>query len=138
LKKLIILLLCSSFFGCVTSSQQKMDVSLPKMERRFISLRQVRMGMSRQEVKSVLALPIITGYELKDPQGKHYQPLTSSNPQRSKDFTSEGKAYSVDYYLAGIKKPDGKVSDDELIPLVFLNDKLVGQGWDYLRKLKGQ
>ncbi len=35
---------------------------------------------------------------------------------------------------AKVKKSDDKITDDELAPLVFQNDKLIGQGWDFFKK----
>jgi len=106
------------------------------MARRFVILRQVQIGMSRTEVRAVLALPVIVGYELRDRGLQRYKPLTEENPRKSQSFKRGGKEYFVDYYLVGIQNQDGKITDDELAPLVFYREELIGMGWDYLNKLK--
>ena len=106
------------------------------MTRRFISLRQVHVGMTRSEVGSVLAFPVITGYELSDPQGQQYKPITQKNPYRTEVFEKNRKSYTIDYYLVGIKNQDDKIADEELVPLVYHDKKLIGLGWEYVEKIK--
>ncbi len=105
--------------------------------RKFIGEEKVKPGMSREEVLSLLGDKVVTGYELTDPKGDQYRALSATNPWRTETVSRGRRTYVVDYYLAGIRTPDDKVTDDELLPLVFLNDRLVGTGWDFLtRKIK--
>ncbi len=106
------------------------------MSRRFISLRQILPDMTRKEVAAVLGDEVVIGYQLIDEKSRRYKPITVPNPYRKERFVRGGMLYVVDYYLAGIKTPDGKVTDDELIPFVFAGDKLVGTGWLFLKKLR--
>ena len=139
MKKILFVFVCSMMLGCAMTSEEVTEGSdLPQMTRRFISLRQVRMGMTRQEVASVLAFPIITGYELRDSNAEQYQPLTSQNPHRTETFDKAGHSYNIEYYLAGIEHQDDQIEDDELVPLVFKDDTLVGMGWDFVKKLKSE
>ena len=48
----------------------------------------------------------------------------------------DGKKYSVLYYISSIVKPDGLVSEDELTPLVFDGEILVGKGLDELDRIR--
>lgn len=115
------------------------EAKMSGMTRRFISLRQVHDGMTREEVKSVLGAQVITGYELADVHSDQYKPVTTPNPFRSEQLRKGLKVYDVDYYILGINETDGQVADDELVPLVFVNDQLVGTGWMYLnRQVKGE
>lgn len=109
------------------------------MQQRFITTSQLRMGLSRAQVEALLGKEVVIGYSLIDEQSGQYKPLTVANPQRSEVTSKNNKTYSIDYYLIGIKVADDKTSDDELVPLTFQNDRLIGIGWDFLRKnVKGQ
>jgi len=135
-----LLMICLLAVGCGLSVAELEPVAvekpvLIKMTRRFVTLRQVQVGMSRTEVRAVLALPIIVGYELYDRAGQQYKPLTEKNPQRSESLNRNSKEYEIDYYLVGIQLQDGQISDDEIAPLIFRGDKLIGIGWDYLKRL---
>ncbi len=110
--------------------------AMPDMKRRFVSLQQVRIGMSRTEVKSLLALPVVVGYELIDREGRQYKPLTMINPHRAEVIRQGSKAYEVDYYLVGICRQDDMVSDEELMPLIYFNDKVVALGWEAVTRLR--
>jgi len=88
--------------------------------------------MTRLEVKGILGERVVTGYEMTDPKRGQFRPLTIENPYKTGIFIKDEKRYDVDYYVVGIKVPDDKISDDEVVPLVFFQDKLVGQGWQFL------
>lgn len=132
-KILIWLFLLGAVCGCAGTAEQWQATDEPVLTRRFLTLRQIYPGMTRSEVQGVLGQEVIIGYEILDPQAGQYRPITQKNPFRSEQVQSSGKTYDVDYYFVGIKNADGKISDDELVPLVFAKDKLLGQGWDYLK-----
>lgn len=55
------------------------------------------------------------------------------NPYRSETLTGkDGKTYEVLYYYTDLKQRDDKITDDELTPLVFENQKLIGWGYPFL------
>ena len=55
------------------------------------------------------------------------------NPHRSETLTGkDGKIYEVLYYYTDLKQRDDKITDDELTPLVFENQKLIGWGYSFL------
>ena len=101
------------------------------MQHRFISVSQLHTGLTRVEVATLLGKEIVTGYALVDEAGDQYKPITVGNPYRAEVIEKNKKTYAVDYYLIGIRTADDKVSDDELIPVIFNNDRLVGIGWDF-------
>ncbi|MDD5597917.1 MAG: DUF3192 domain-containing protein [Victivallaceae bacterium] len=45
---------------------------------------------------------------------------------------------NVWYYYVNTEWYDGRTTEDECMPLVFKNDKLVGWGWDYFEKARIQ
>lgn len=109
------------------------------LQQRFITTSQLHMGLNRAEVEALLGKEVVIGYSLVDEKSEQYKPLTIVNPQRSEIVNRNNKTYSVDYYLIGIKVADDKISDEELVPLIFQDDRLVGIGWDFLGKtVKGQ
>ena len=109
------------------------------MQQRFVTTSQLHVGLSRTQVEALLGKEVVIGYSLVDEKSEQYKPLTMVNPQRSEMVNKNNITYSIDYYLIGIKVADDKISDDELVPLTFQNDRLVGIGWDFLRKnVKGQ
>jgi hypothetical protein len=116
-----------------TSRQQELS-RMTGMSRKFLSIRQVYEGMTRQEAASVLSQQVVIGYELSDEKDQQYKPIVLQNPYRTETLIKKGKEFLVDYYLVGIQEPDGKVADDELVPLVFFKDKLIGTGWLFLNK----
>jgi len=143
-KRIAVILVCFLSIGCAVMGEEAdlsptemarrvEEIEASAMVRRFVSLRLVHQGMTRQEIQSVLNDKVIVGYELTDPAGRQYKPLTVDNPYRSQTVMRADKEYVVDYYLAGIKEQDDRVTDDELVPLVFYQDKLIGTGWAFLK-----
>ncbi|MCK5214024.1 MAG: hypothetical protein KAR05_01565 [Candidatus Omnitrophica bacterium] len=136
MRNIILLFVCFILTGCMSlledpTPEVESAANIPVMKRRFVSLRQVRNGMTKSEVASVVGYKVVVGYELIDLNKEQYKPVTLENPYRSEVMQKNGKRYDIDYYLVGIQEPDDKVSDDELVPLVFQKDKLIGQGWEY-------
>lgn len=115
-------------------SRAKEEAKMLSFQRRFVSLRQVQPGMTRQEVRSVLNSQLIIGYELLDEDSQQYKPVTMPNPYKTETRQQRGADFTVDYYFVGIEHPDDKITDDELVPLVFSEDKLVGTGWLFLQE----
>ena len=138
MNRLLIAIICLVVSGCVTFEERDLYnenvIASGKTARRFISLRQVHKGMTRKEVASILGNKIVTGYELVDPAVGQYKPITTKNPYRTEKVNKGAFSYNIDYYIEKINVQDGIVSDDELVPLVFRDDKLVGKGWDFLKK----
>ena len=58
-------------------------------------------------------------------------------PYRSETLSlSNGKRLELLYYHTDMKTPDGAVTDDELTPVVLIEDKLIGWGWILVRRFK--
>ena len=133
-------ILCGLLTGCSLALDEMSPFETAKrielsrvstMSRRFVSLGQIYPGMTRQDVRGILGNKVVVGYELSDPAAQQYKPMTVDNPYRSEVITKGKKQFVADYYLSGIEKADDVVSDDELVPLVFQDDKLAGMGWAY-------
>jgi len=142
-QKVFVFLLCVFLYGCVTIEETTSAYSFvsekkPEEEfgRKFLSTRQALEGMTKKEVESVLGKEVLVGYELTQRESGQYKPITLENPYRTEPLQKAKKSYQVDYYLVGIAQPDNVVSDNELVPLVFLDDKLIGKGWGFLNNIK--
>ena len=92
-------------------------------------------GMSIDDVHDVMGQHLIIGYSL-DPDIKDYTPQTIPNPFKAEIVKWAGDNYTVEYYATRITNPDGAITDDELIPLIFKDDKLIARGWKALANIK--
>jgi hypothetical protein len=121
--------------GCATVSEEPQILesgSFPKPLRSVSQMQLVQMGMLKSEVRSLLDEKITIGYEQHDSQGQAYTPLVLNNPYRMETVKNGSKVFEIYYYFIGIKKVDGNITDDELLPVVFQNDRLVGKGWNFV------
>ncbi len=132
-KRAVLSLFLLTCWGCATTGQQPYS-QINLASRRFLSLRQIYVGMTRQEVAGVLGNQVIVGYEIHDEETGQYTPMTVKNPYRQEQVAEGDKVYEIDYYFVGINAADGQITDDELAPLVFVKDQLMGYGWEYLNK----
>jgi len=48
---------------------------------------------------------------------------------------SDGQIFEVMLYYTGLKVGDNQVSDDELVPVILEDGKVVGWGWGYLNQV---
>ncbi len=141
MKRAFVLGCCFLVAGCAGAPVAPVAVvaSPEFMHRQFITTSQLQIGLTRAEVAGILGKQVVVGYALADDATEQYKPITVGNPQRSQTLTKNNKTFTIDYYLVGIKIADDKISDDELLPLVFEQDRLVGIGWDFFNKsVKGQ
>ncbi len=141
MNKAFLLLSLVFLAGCVVTTQ---EASLPTIsettalrnEKGLTNIGKVYVGMTFSEVKTVMGNVTTIGYEKSPLNTSGNEAITIKNPYREETLDIKGKQYLVAYYFINVLKSDEMVSDDELIPLVFLNDYLVGKGWDFFIKLK--
>lgn len=128
-----IILLSLILSGCATtpvynpmqaSSQQEIVLNES-------GLKSVQDGMSMDQVHGIMGQALVIGYAFQSPG---YKPLTIPNPYKSETLKDAG--YVIEYYIDAIHQPDGIVSENELMPLVFKNDKLIGRGWPLANSLR--
>lgn len=96
------------------------------------AIKKLLLGISREEALALIGRSTTIGYELRQGSADEYQAITVPNPHKSQQFTKGSNVYQVDYYLVQINKADDNVTDDELMPLVFESNRLIGKGWDFL------
>ncbi|MBN1405150.1 MAG: DUF3192 domain-containing protein [Candidatus Omnitrophica bacterium] len=54
------------------------------------------------------------------------------NPFKTELLKTNNKTYEILYYYTDIIHSDADISEDELTPIVFENNKLIGFGWQVL------
>jgi len=91
----------------------------------------VQDGMSPDQVHKIMGQELVIGYAF---QSNNYKPQTIPNPYKSE--TIKDTDYVIEYYIESISQPDGVVSDNELMPLIFKNNKLIGRGWPLLKSVR--
>jgi len=91
----------------------------------------IQEGMSLDQVHKIMGQELVVGYAL---SGPNYKPLTIPNPYKSE--TIQGTDYFIEYYIDAIRQPDGKIGDNELIPLIFKEGKLFGRGWPLANSIR--
>ena len=128
-----IIFLILSLAGCATSivynpMQVASQEELLLNESGFKGIQDVQ---SIDQVHQIMGPQLLIGYTFQDP---NYKPLTVSNPYKSEDI--KGTGYFIEYYIEVIRQPDGIVSDDELMPLIFKNGKLIGRGWPLANSIR--
>ncbi|MBI5149718.1 MAG: DUF3192 domain-containing protein [Candidatus Omnitrophica bacterium] len=141
MKKFFIGLYCLALSGCVSvqtlpDSPQGQGAGRP--DPRLTRVGQTRVGMTYLEAAAAMGEKTVIGYERLDPRSEAYTPITVNNPYRKEFLRVAGKSYDVFYYFTNIRKADGIISDDELTPLVFENNVLIGEGRDFLNTLKSR
>lgn len=114
MRRLIILLLILLMVGCASSVEQIRTQNRENLLRLSI-------GMEKFDVLQIMGTETVKDinnpYRVETPQGK------------------DGDLYEVLFYHTDIKKNDHLVTDDELTPLVFKDNKLIGWGWAFLSEI---
>lgn len=99
-------------------------------QQNFNNLSRLKTGMNRKDVSEVMGDKKNVQTYLMDKEAE-----ILSNPHRTESLAGTGdRRFEVDYYYAYGKKRDGKITIDELCPVIFLEGILYGVGWDAYRK----
>ncbi len=146
MKKIVFLLCCFFVGGCTFETINEPPVlggketglSQPSKDSRLTRINSVRVGMTSKEVAATIGEKTTIGYERPDITSSAYHPVAVNNPYHKELLRAADKTYDVFYYFTHIQRADGIISSDELTPLVFEKDILIGKGWDFLNKLKNQ
>ena len=135
---LLVLLMCLS--GCVTlPADQDSTVRANRDQKRsagptaLTPINRVYVGMAYQEVIGIMGDRLTVGYEMVDGRPKR---IFLKSPYRVETLKDGRKHYQILYYYTGVHKADGMVDEEELTPLVFEENRLIGKGRDFLFKLK--
>ncbi len=125
MKKVIsVFVLCALLGGCYS------DTLTGFRNKNRKNLTKLAIGMTKQEVMGIM------GDETAEKTftnlvGKRIF-LSATNPYRIEILQAKEKTFEVLYYYTDVKKDDDAITDDELTPMVFDNDKLIGWGQSFL------
>ncbi|MBF0384982.1 MAG: DUF3192 domain-containing protein [Candidatus Omnitrophica bacterium] len=142
MKNIVFLLLfvllagCSYIAGDVIAPGPSTGTIYPEVSKELTNISKVVKGMSLAEVTAKMGEALIIGYENTSDNSGGTKAITVQSPFKEEALNVQGREYSVKYYFTRIRKADGIIADDELTPLIFEKNKLVGKGWDFLIKLK--
>lgn len=89
------------------------------------SLNKLKVGMDRETVLEIM------GTDTKKLTDFLSEERIINNPYRSSMLSVDTMTVEVFYYYTDVKAQDGAISDDELTPIVLINGKVTGWGWDY-------
>ncbi len=128
-----IILLGLSLAGCASSIvyNPMQTASPPEISLNESGFKALQEGMTMDQVHKIMGQELIIGYASQTPG---YKPLTIPNPYKSEANKDTG--FFIEYYIEAIRQPDGIVSDNELMPLIFKNGKLIGRGWPLANSLR--
>lgn len=98
-------------------------------------LTQVVAGAKQEDVHRIMGDTLVIGYSYQNslPPEAPYQPITIPNPYKKEVRKTPQGECAVEYYLTAVHQPDGIVSDDELMPLIFCGGILSAKGWEHLK-----
>jgi len=95
--------------------------------------------MTKQEVLDLMGAQTATDVYQSSPVYGSIK-LTVNNPYRNEILQGKEKTFEILYYYTDKKMAQGRwwletptVQDDELTPLIFDKDKLIGWGWSFLK-----
>lgn len=115
MKKIILTFLLFNLSSCMIAYNNFLT-------RNRQSLMQLEIGMTKTEVNSIMGTKgVNTVYQ------------KTNNPYRSEILRGKDKNFEVWYYVTDKKKADNAITDDELTPLIFDGNKLIGWGQSFLQ-----
>lgn len=88
----------------------------------------VMLGMTRQEVIQVM----LDDVQMLQMSGQARNPYATRFVNDLRDEQLE-----VMYYYTGMKKPDDRVSAEELVPIILKDNNVIGWGWGMLEEMVG-
>ena len=129
----LIIFLSLSLAGCATSPvyNPMQTASSQEILLNESGFKAIQDGMTGTQVHKIMGQELIIGYTS---QTSGYKPLTIPNPYKSEAI--KGAGCFIEYYIEAIRQPDGVVRDNELMPLIFKNGRLIGRGWPLANSIR--
>ena len=139
MKNLYLLSVVLLLSGCVAVEQTTTSATpQPKTVKSHAvtKIDYVYTGMTRDEVKGVLGDELTIGYIRSQQNDGSLKEITLDSPYKKDSFEGKTGTYDVFYYYTHVKNADSIIAEDEMTPLVFEGNQLIGKGWDFLFRLK--
>ncbi|MBU0469511.1 MAG: DUF3192 domain-containing protein [Candidatus Omnitrophica bacterium] len=152
MRKILIIFLGVIVSGCVSMEIEPQDAVLtgkvvevvviePSAQKAVASettsIEKVYLGMSERDVSRIMGDEMVVGYQKNIKTGV-LEKINMGTIYKTETLKAGEKVYLIKYYFTSINKADGIISEDELTPLVFEENRLVGSGWTFLFRLKNE
>ena len=92
------------------------------------NINQLFIGMSMEQVRQLMGTESIMVDMGRGPYG--YEKISS--PYRTETLQGKDKVLVIWFYYTDLKRLDAAITDDELTPVVFDGDKVIGWGLGFL------
>jgi len=128
-KRAFCLVCISLLIGCTAyMSQQLEEVRVNNRTR----LNDLELGFTKGKVLEVMgeSTDTLKSNQLRD-SGTPNERVIINNPYRSSAFTKSGTQIEILLYYTDLKSNDGAITDDELTPIILIDGKVAGWGWEY-------
>lgn len=129
MKRAFCLVCISLLIGCTAyMSQQLEEVRVNNRTR----LNDLELGFTKGKVLEVMgeSTDTLKSNQLRD-SGTPNERVIINNPYRSSAFTKSGTQIEILLYYTDLKSNDGAITDDELTPIILIDGKVAGWGWEY-------
>jgi len=95
-------------------------------------LNDLELGFTKGKVLEVMgeSTDTLKSNQLRD-SGTPNERVIINNPYRSSAFTKSGTQIEILLYYTDLKSNDGAITDDELTPIILIDGKVAGWGWEY-------
>ena len=98
------------------------------------NIAQLAVGVPRPQVEKLMG-DATAGGKLGDMVFGRLQHFEVKNPMRVEQVSGpDGAVYDVLFYYTDLKTRDDKITDDELTPIVFRDGKVLGVGYEVLKR----
>jgi hypothetical protein len=124
--------------GCVSVGRDRPGMDGLNAARRqpLTAISRVRTGMDLAQVSDLMRDRLVTGYR-RAGDGV-YEAVETAQPYQSTRRATDTGTYEIYFYFTQVYRADGMVSQEELTPLIFLDQKLVGIGYESLENIGGR
>jgi len=127
MKNFFVLLLSGMFIcGCASTGSTIKITDAASNNRTNLS--KIAIGMDKEQVMDIM------GNEPIQAKCCFWQ-VPIANPYKTEILQGGSKSFEVLYYFTDAPDTDCKVGEDNLTPLVFLDDGLIGWGDSFMREL---
>lgn len=121
----ILLVMAILLGGCATATVSNL------VANNNMNMVHLSRGMSKAKVLCIMRSGVSV-YNCEQAGSKTPYKVTISNPFHTEMMETSGKTLEVMYYVTNLKNANCIIEDDELTPLVFEDNKLIGWGKRFL------
>ena len=121
-------------YGYDPATDTSVPVDLPRQS--LTNIDEVESGMTYPEVMELMGDQVKIGFQDSDQKNGSPDAVGLRNPYQIEMIEADGGQHLVVYYVTSVNNSDGQITNDELTPVVFTDNVMVGKGWDFLNELK--